>query len=392
MRARLAEARRDLAVLALAACLASFILYLLFADDRTDFAQVGLGSDAASVYASFMGRKIHCATPWDEPACLQFSPSGNNVLWLGASQLHVIMRAGDGDETAARLLAAKAAESGYIMMTYSIGNANLHELRLMFEAALRRAPLKLLVLGLVYDDFKDEDMHPGFLKVLEDKPLLERLQATPSGGETLALLQSLRNRLESANPAQPITRAVSNAPEPISPQQRIEDAITGWLSRNSALWKLRDAARGHMRIALVKMHDWMMTLRYALLNVEPPKSYVQIPPSVFERNWNALLDLADGAQAAHVKLLVYIAPRPRQAFFPYRPEDYARFKEKVAGAVSARGGVFLNLEDALLDDSVWGTIHDGKGGQSKDIFHFDARGHVMFHNALHAELQQALRP
>jgi hypothetical protein len=392
MRARRAEARRDLAVLALAAGLASLVLYVLFADDRTDFAQAGLGSDAASVYASFMGRKVHCATPWDEPSCLQLSPTGNNVLWLGASQLHVIMRASDGDETAARLLAAKAAESGYSLMSYSIGNANLHELRLMFETALRKAPLKLLVLGLVYDDFKDEDMHPGFLKVLEDKLLLERLHATPSGGETLALLQSLRNRLESANPAQPITRAVSTSPEPISPQQRLEGAITGWLSRHSTLWKLRDAARGHMRIALVRMHDWMMALRYTLRNVEPPRSYVQIPAAVFERNWNAFLDLAASAQAAHVKLLVYIAPRPRQMFFPYRPEDYARFKESVAGAVSSRGGVFLNLEDALSDDSVWGTIYDGKGGQAKDIFHFDARGHALFHNALHAELQRALRP
>ncbi|MBF0267999.1 MAG: hypothetical protein HQL44_05365 [Alphaproteobacteria bacterium] len=389
-------AKRSLLRLALALILAMTLLYVLFANDRTDFAQAGLGADAVSVYAQQDGVKVHCASPWDDASCLPSPSAKSHVLWLGASQLHVIMRAKLGERTAPDLLAEALSVHGVEVKTYSVGNANLQEMRIMLEGAIAGAKPNYLVLGLVYDDLKEEDIHPQVAEILGNASAVAKLRATHSGRSLLEQVTALKSRFESANAAtsqaQTSDRTASAKPRIVTLQEGVEAALTGWLSNHSELWRLRDAARGHLRIVLTKAHDEILLLRYTLLGKKPPSSHVPIPEAIRQRNWMAFLDLLERSREAGIHPFVYIAPKPKGAFFPYSQGDYAAFKQQAALAVGKMGGDFVDLEDALDDDGVWGTIFDGKGRTAMDIFHFDGKGHQDFFRVIEAHLERIMTP
>lgn len=384
----------DLGRIVLACGLALAVLYAFFADDRTDFNQIGLGTDGLSVYAERDGIRVHCASPTESPLCLPTPTAPKRAIWLGASQLHVIMRAGQGDRTAPDLLADALRAGDVDLRTYSVGNANLQEMLLMFEAARRAGPIDVLLLALVYDDLKEEELHPNETVALTDPRLVERLQETVTGRNIVEQLAALKARLETTNAAAPRISApkAENGATESSLQTRVENTITGWLYERSVLWRLREAVRGHLQIAAVRGHDQLMALRYTLLGQQIPLSYVAIPSAVRERNWNALHDIAVRAKTSGTRLIAYIAPRPRDVFFPYEPQAYAAFKQDSRRIVETLGGLFLDLEDAIADDEVWGTIYNGKGGRAKDIFHFDARGHRLLADALGQTFGQLGRP
>lgn len=368
----------ELRLFIFAALLSLLILFLAFSGDQTDFAQIGLGSNGKSVYAENERGKIHCSDPWGAQSCLTYRPNARHGLWLGASQLHVIMRAQDGNRTAPDLLSETLFSKGIDLRTVSSGNANLQELLLIYETARHKERIDFVLIGLVYDDLKEEEIHSNATAVLDSSQIVKALEKTSAGRETLDQLQAIQRRTGTADAASLQSKVAQlKADHQKTLQEHVEGAFVGWLESHTLLWHAREQARGHIYVSLSKLHDWLLMARYTLMGRKAPISFVQIPAGVRDRNMAALHALLQSAKASGVEVLVYIAPRPQDVTFPYHPDDYVFFKVQAEAAVLAAGGRFLNLENSL-DDDVWGTIHNGMGRGAKDLFHFDAQGHKSF--------------
>lgn len=370
---------RELAGVLGAIALGLAVIGALFGGRSTAFDEVGLGSTAKVVFAHPGGRMLHGNDPWSEPAP---PAAGRRLLWVGASQMHTIMRFRDGDRTFVDLAAERLRADGIDVIAYSLGNANPRWLWLAFEAARHQQRVDGLVLALVYDDLKEED-HPQLSDALSIGGVAHALQKSPAGKALLDELNALRDHL----PAVVAGAGAKTAQGETDVQDVVERTITNWLSETWPLWRVRPEARGWIITTLMDLRYRVLELRYTLLGRPVPPAYVSFPQAKRQQNEAALFGLLHSLHAAGIPVLAYVVPRPRHVFFPYEPVGYARFKAEVARGVEAAGGTFLDLEDAV-DDAHWGDIYNGRGGRQLDIFHFDGQGHRQFADTMVPVLKQ----
>lgn len=104
--------------------------------DPPDLNTVALGEQTIPVYGSYDGHKMFCGTVAETAECLataKASTATRRVLWIGNSQLHAINQPRRGDVTAPVLLAGDLARDGVQVMGFSMPNASLSEMLLMYE-------------------------------------------------------------------------------------------------------------------------------------------------------------------------------------------------------------------------------------------------------------------
>lgn len=372
----------QLIVLAVAAFLGLSALWLSFSNDETRFDQLAIGTKSKSVSATLDGTSLHCNTQF----FCQYPAEGTRVLWIGASQLYVIGDYHEGENTIIGLLAQAIKNDTASLRTLALPNANFQELYVLFEAARSKSNLNGLIIGAVFDDMREEGVRNDLYPLLQGAPVGKALAESEAGRAILARYGPSAPADEAAPAPGAGADGASNGQQYISRQLSVENSITAWLESHWPLWKLRKEARGNFFVLLRKIRHGFGVFRQTLGGEEPPPSVVQFPTIVYHRNWSSLEAILTAARKAGIRVLVYVAPRPRDVPFPYDPEHYKHFKSQVQETVVAHGGHYIDLENAVSDDA-WGEIPGPRGGTQKDLFHISGKGH----NQLAAALLPAVK-
>ena len=381
------HAVRHLGPLFAGLAVAGFVLALLLPAPQVNFSEIGLGIGTTAAFGKSSPSRHHCTTVKDAGDCIeaaQARKTDQRVLWLGASQLHAINDMQSGDRTAPQRLFDGFAPQGLDLVTFSQPNANFQEHLILFEYLRSRLAVKGLVLGAVFDDMRESGVRQSIASALDD-PAVRRSLATHAAGRSILVRygddQSTPDAVRQDGKEYAGTPAATALDGSL--QARVETTVDGWLGDLSRLWRDRGRLRSSIIHGLRQLRGAAWGLRNRLLGIDSSRWTVAVPRAQYDVNRKALATLLDSARAAGVPVLLYICPRPVDAYFPFAPERYAAFKDDIARLAAEKGALLANLEDAVKGD-VWGRVDNGVGVIVTDVFHFRDAGH--------AQLAAALRP
>ena len=284
---------------------------------------------------------------------LEWQPR-REVLWLGNSQLHAInRREGDSGRALSNAPDFAGQRAGYPFWALSLPNAGLQEHYVLFEWAMSRRRPDQVVIGLVYDDLREDGLR-GELELLADEALIDRLDAHPPVGSRLA----------------DVLKATSSRSDPLevsrerrSLADRSEDWLDQRFARFSPLWAERSKTLVAFQVRLHKLRNW-------LFRIDATTQRRMLPVRT-QRNMEALEAMLQRAQQEGVPLLAYIVPLRWDVDPPYELESYAGWKEQVEQLVQRYGAGFADFDRVVPDDE-WGLYY--RTGQV-DFMHFQESGH-----------------
>jgi len=352
---------------------ASLVVFsLLFVGESTRFDEAALDENE-SKFAVVDGVRVHCSDLSDAAECIAGAArckACRRYLWLGNSQLHAINQRKPADRSAPELLHMLLRASGSYLVTFSEPNANLQEHLVLFAYLLPRLKPDVLLLPVVFDDFRETGVRAGIAPALRDDQARAELSDSRIGATLLAEGEhAAADEGDLAGVAATV-------------QEKSERALTGWLEERWALWAARPQARGEIALFLYE-------LRNSVFGIKPTTAR-RVIPGRFAKNWSALEAIIDLAGAHRVNVLLYIVPLRNDVKIPYVQREYSDFKEKLRREFADREGVRVLDLERIVDNRLWGTkAATTVGGEPEyDFMHFQARGHEALASALHQAISQ----
>ncbi len=359
-------ARVQLAAIFLGTLIAFALLGYFFSGAKTNFEDAAaLGAETTTGYAKVAGHHIHCMDRRDAADCLAGVKSRNpaaSALWLGNSQLHAVNQWKPGQTNSTPILFDRLQKVGLDLVTFSPPNASLQEHYVLFEYLRRRMPLKVLILPVVFDDFRETGLRDEVALLSRDEATASALAETEIGRRLLKQASAISEDGETTTVARSI-------------QEGVEHRLNKWLDEHSALWQARLQIRGEFFVGIYR-------LRNGVFGIKATNKRKLIPGRYLD-NVAALESILATATREHVRVVLYIAPLRGGVEIPYMLNEYAAFKSQMA-ALSTRFGVtFANLE-TLVPDNLWGLKGaTGMSGEEEiDFMHFQAGGHVLLASQL----------
>lgn len=289
------------------------------------------------------------------------------VLWLGNSQLHAINQAHREAQTAPQRVFQRMQYAGIDALTFSIPNANLQEHLVIFEAMKSQFPIQLLILPVVFDDFRETDIRDSLHVFLQKKAVIDGLKHSPTGRQLLA--KTL-----------PVPKSQATESHWDTYQDKCERKLETFAESHSAVF----AARGDLRSRVfATLYQW----RNRCFGIDAQTIRRKIE-SRYDKNWLALLSILGSADESQIPVLLYVAPLRRDVAPPYDPAEYELFRANVLSLDSRPQVIAYDLESTVPGE-LWGTMADIQGnGQGYDFMHFQEGGHELLASEI---LQQIAR-
>jgi hypothetical protein len=256
----------------------------------------------------------------------------------------------------------------FVPLGFSLPNINLQEMMVVASYAISSLPVQGVVMSLVFDDLREDDLRADFLPILNDE-LRASLAEARIGRDLLRRIdEQMRGTGKAAN---------ENAGLEGFVQKRFEDYLTERFSELSSLWAGRPSLRAQL------MTD-LYLLRNAVLGIKPT-SVRKVIPMRYERNMAALEALLVDLRKQRIPVILYVAPIRQDRPTPYESSQYSRWKQEIDNLAKEHHAKLLNLE-RLVPDTQWGSYHN----DDIDFMHFRGEGHKLFANTIAPALRASI--
>lgn len=356
------------------AAVLAFVALYAYSQKRIVAEDFALGSENTHVFEQWNGDSFTASTVDDicslvrREATNQEKTDKKYILWLGNSQLHTINQFKSGDHLAPYWLRADVARpDNFVPLGLSLPNANLQEHFIISEFVKSHLPLRALILEVVFDDLREDDLRDEFSAMLTPETR-GKIATLPIGEEILSRTKA--------------TEKSGNSKENIGlqgfVQKNFEDILTQRLGSVWPLWEERQNLRVSFLIDLYFARNYVFGIK--------PTSVRRMIPSRYERNMKALEAMLADFQHEKIPVVIYIAPIRQDQHLPYDANEYESWKKKVAVLAQTYSASFLNLE-ALVPPSLWGTYHK----DDIDFMHFQGEGHKLVAKAILPALERVLK-
>ena len=358
--------KSQLASIIIGALLAGVALGITF-ERRVRPEAAALGKEEWSAITFFRGERLNAwrMNEWTSayPTDAESGPPTIG-LWLGNSQMHTVNQRKDG-EFVASLDASEIL--GWPVRTLSLPNASLQDHLVMLNWALARRKPDWLIIGVVYDDLRENGLRPEYRDVFAE-PWVATLESR--GGLSVELAADLRSTVSAeSGDLQGTSRSKR------STQQVVEDWLQSHLN-TWPVWSERPAM-------LTRWELDVREVRNRLLRVDATTKRPMIP-WLTARNMQAFSDILTLAEQEGIKVLVYIAPLRWNPEPPYFLPAYEEWKASMKDICAERSVMFLDL-DRLVPDEHWGSFNE----KELDFMHFQHPGHVLLGRAIGNAIRQA---
>jgi hypothetical protein len=337
-----------------------FLFFYLFLPQNKIYLQdLGLGEGTKKVFGKVNDYAIHCSDLTDFDLCLKaYETNGKNhpvILWLGNSQLHGINNYTSGEQPASSDLYNLFQNKEQYFLTLSQPNANLQEHYLFFAYLLNKLHIKNLILPLVFDDMREDNIRHELLELLNDENTILILNNTNIGKN---LLQSSNNKKQLIN---------------IEFRENFENELNTKLGFFLPAWEKREEMRGKFLFSLYM-------LRNSVFKIDASSIRKKII-GPYEKNKNAYLAMLHLAKLNKISVLVYIAPIRNDVKIPYNIDEYSSFKSEMKLIADNHNAKFINLED-LISGKLWNDAEL----TGPDFMHFKIGGHKKLAQELYKEI------
>jgi hypothetical protein len=342
---------------------------------RTDFENLALGKPTKSVYGTYAGGNIFCASIAQLRECLEPARRRNlakRVVWLGNSQLHAINRPRLSAKTAPIVLADALRPKLLEVQGFSMANASLVELMIAYSYLQKEHHIDVLLLPLFFDDMREQNVREALRPAVEQPDSKAFLQGYAAGRYAISALHK---------------SAMADAPaETDSPslQQRSEKALTDQLERCCGLETTRYAAHGQIEVQAFMFRNWVFGIT--------PQTVRPIIPATYNQNMTALEDVLRIARSRSTRVILYIPPLRQDFKPPYDPGEYQRFKQQTSALAQRYSVRWIDL-DRVVPGRLYGTKGATRtgGGAELDFMHFQETGHELLAHAMQPLVEDALK-
>ena len=344
-----------------------FILKLLIDDVPIDWEELALGKETFSphvflengvrAYAIHDAKIIHCE---ELDRCIENTSLNNstNLLWLGNSMLHAINQFKKDQRLASEILHERLIKRNRDLLTISHPSANLQEHLVILKRVILEKEIETLILGLVFDDFREEGVRHDIAKSIPIPKIRETLYLSEIGRKIIkdqAMVLDVEDDFGGLKG---------------SLQDQSERSLNRYLETNFDLWSRRPYLRGVVFNSLYK-------IRNKIFGINPKTKRKMIRPR-FNNNWLALEEIVRVTNEEKINLFVYVAPIRNDVEIPYLESEYIEFKNRLED-FSGREGFYLQNYENLIAPEYWGlkdsTTVDGN--PELDFMHFQEGGHII---------------
>ena len=311
------------------------ILKVVLSNLNTNPEEDLLNPGTFSLFEKVDDRLIHCKDSRDIKECLDRNRDSKmkfNSLWLGNSQIHAINQYKKGQAGSPSILFNFLKKDSIDLITMSFGNANIQEHAVQFAYIIEKIKLKHVVVGLVFDDTREDGVREDVFKFILDSPETRKQIESFTIGKELINKEINSNKLENFE-----NENDKNL------QKKIEPILDNALSSVSYVWKLRNEIAYHYFVSL-------RSIRNYVFNISPTTTRKIIPDS-YRRNMESLEMMMQLASKNNIKMIPYIAPIRSDIKIPYIESEYSRFKNDVQNISNKYDNVqFKNLEKLVVGE------------------------------------------
>jgi hypothetical protein len=283
--------------------------------------------------SSFNNDEIHCGGARAIETCIQTlkntDKTKKKILWIGNSQLHSINQMQDDDLLSIEIVSKNEAASASIV-AISFPNLNYGEAAEIFSLFVEEIEIDILILGIVFDDFREFGIRPDIFKQL------------------------------GANKHEADSKTVG-----IFDLELLESYLSTRLEAISTLWKDRDELRKFIIFNIYKTRNWLFNIS---AQTERP-----LIPSFYQSALESLTSIAMKSQERGIDFLLYLAPLRSDIAPPYERDEYNQFQTDIL-ELSAQLQIPLKDLSSIVPVNCWGTT--GYIGEDEiDFMHFSGCGH-----------------
>jgi len=342
-------------------------------ESKVDFNEFGLDEHTKTSMASIENKKIHCSDLKDLSLCIEGYKIDNKnspaIIWLGNSQLHAINQYQFGDETASLQIHRFLRRHNFYTITISQPNANLQEHFLLFAYLLDRFPIKTLILPIVFDDMREDEIRSDIKSILKDQISYKRITQTLTGKN---LISKFEDKDLAGNKSNILDDKMQNS---------FEDLIDERLGKIWPLWNKRDTLRGELFSNLYLLRNSIFGIKASTTRKMIRGNYI--------KNKNAYRDILNLALDNKVEVVVYIPPIRNDIKIPYNLTEYNNFKKEIKDIAEEYQVNFNSLEN-IVPSEFWGrkTATSLRGEDEVDFMHFQAEGHRLLAEAIFLEIKK----
>ena len=284
-------------------------------------------------------------------------------MWLGNSQLHTINEKKNNDKTSSFYLFEKFFNKGYFTLTLSQPNANLQEHLLIYDYVSSFNEIELLILPLVFDDFRETGIRENLIELLNNKNIITNLKKSSIG--TKLLENNIKKNISTKDS---------------TPQEFSEEYLNKKLSNISSVWDNRDFYRSSIIINLRNIRNFIFRI--------DPSSIRKVIPQRYEDNFLALKEITKLSKKNRTKTILYIAPIRNDVPLPYDLKEYDNFKSQMYSFSKVNNIPIYNFEN-IIPNEEWGYNINGES-KELDFMHFKAMGHKILAEELHNKINISL--
>ena len=351
----------------------SLYFFLPEKNNEIKYDELALGKENKTVMAIVEGKKVHCSGIFDYNSCLEDYETNINklpvLLWLGNSQLHAINQYNDGDETAAAKLHRKLKNDNIYALTFSQANASLQEHYLLLAYLLDQFPIKSLILPVVFDDMREDEIRPDNKKILKNQSTLKKIRKSLTGRRIIDRL----NQTDLAGNKSEISNYKT--------EKEFENLLDRKLNEIWPIWSKREILRN-------KLFSKLYTFRNSILGINASSTRKMIKGR-YIKNIDAYKDIINLALENKLKVLVYIAPIRNDIKIPYDLNEYNIFKKEIENIAKKNKINFVSFEN-VVPPEFWGNKSSTNFQKKKevDFMHFQSKGHSFLADYVYLELSK----
>jgi hypothetical protein len=360
------------------ACVIATIGLAWYGQQRIVAEDAALGSENTHSREEFLGHSYTASYVKEMMGVLEYEKTRSGVcpashrktiLWLGNSQLHTVNQFKKGEHLAPYWLRqlSKSPEC-FVPLGFSLPNINFQEMMVVAIYAIRSLPMQGVVLSLVFDDLREDDLRTDFRPILDD----EMRASLGEGRISRDMLRRIDEQKSGTGSA-----ANDNSGLEGFVQKRFEDYLTERFGELFTLWTERPSLRAQV------MTD-LYFLRNTVLGIKPT-SVRRMIPFRYERNMKALEALLVDLREQRIPVILYIAPIRQDVPTPYESAGYSRWKQEIDNLAKGHQAKLLNLEN-LVPDTEWGSYHK----DDVDFMHFRGEGHQRLADAIAPVLRASI--
>jgi len=373
---------KEISQILLAAIISLFIIQMFFKGQRK-FDEMALGSETVPYYAKDTASgSIHIdkinKQDADKLLNAHRQRGGHDVIFfLGNSQTHSINQMQPREENYIKILFDTLSQSGSDVICHSMPNANMQELYLSYMYWKDKLPIKMLVIPLFYDDFRENGIRGLYFQHLLSSRFVLNDSVLGANRNINRALASQWIDYANINAAGKEESPENKALEG-TVQEEVENKLNNFLTRNTDVWQNRSNLRGDFFVWLYKLRNTVMGIRPSTIRHMIPQSYTE--------NMSALELLLDDCEKNNKEVLVYIPPVRSDTLLPYDMKAYKAFKLTVKDICSRNSRLFHFAElDTIVPGPLWGLKESTNfiDKTELDYMHFKYDGHKILADSLH---------